>query len=86
MQFDTTLTQFSKNETNEIVFKNEYLSVQQKYVNHYEIFTDGSKQDKNILALTGIPVTADPFSTQHRACNSAKLQHHQLFNHIDSND
>ena len=32
IQFDTTLTQFSKNETNEIMFKNEYLSVQEKYV------------------------------------------------------
>ena len=32
------------------MYKNEYLSVQQKYVNHYEIFTDGSKQGAKVAA------------------------------------
>ena len=78
MRFDTTLTKFPKNETNEIVFKKEYLSMKENYVNHYEIFTDGSKQDAKVSAACFIPSDpSNPLSTRLRDDSSifnAELQ------------
>ena len=78
IHFDTSLTQFSKDQTNAIIFKKEFLSVQQKYTNCYEMFTDGSKQDAKVSAACFLPNDPNhPLSTRLRDDSSvfnAELQ------------
>ena len=61
-----------------MVFKNEFLSMKEKYTNHYEIFTDGSKQDAKVSAACFIPNEPNnPLSTRLRGDSSifnAELQ------------
>ena len=55
VNFDTSLTEFDKGSTNALVFQKEFSNVKEKYNDHYEIYTDGSKQDHRAAAAFYLP-------------------------------
>ncbi|RUS68672.1 hypothetical protein EGW08_023566 [Elysia chlorotica] len=50
VKFDTSLTEFEKGNTNALVLQKEFLNLKEQYNEHYEIYTDGSKQDHKVAA------------------------------------
>ncbi|RUS84523.1 hypothetical protein EGW08_007692 [Elysia chlorotica] len=55
VKFDTSLTEFEKGNTNALVLQKEFLNLKEQYNEHYEIYTDGSKQDHKVAAAFFLP-------------------------------
>ena len=57
IKLDLSLTSFTKNETNELTFRNEFKRVEEKYSgnNFCPFYTDGSKRDEKVAAASFCP-------------------------------
>ena len=55
LNFDTSLAEFGKKTTNNVILEKEFLHIKQKYKNCYEIYTDGSKQEERVGAAAFFP-------------------------------
>ena len=54
-KFDFSLTKFPKEQTNPLIYKQEYLNLTEKYSDSIHLFTDGSKEDERVSAAVHCP-------------------------------
>ena len=59
MNFDFSLSKLKKDNTNQLIFQKEFLEMREKYSHCFEIYTDGSKQNKNVGAAAYFPKTPE---------------------------
>ena len=59
IEVDLTLDKFKKDETNNLVYQQEFLDLKEKYRNFQEIYTDGSKKEEKTGAAIYCPSDPD---------------------------
>ena len=59
ISIDLSLDKFKKDETNNMVYQQEFLDLKEKYGNFQEIYTDGSKQEEKTGAAVYCPRNPD---------------------------
>ncbi len=59
VEIDLSLTKFKKEETNDLVYQQEFLDLKEKYSNFQEIYTDGSKHEEKTGAAVYCPRDPD---------------------------
>ena len=59
LNFDFSLCKLKKDDTNPLIFQQEFLAMREKYSKCFEIYTDGSKQDKKVGAAAFFPKAPD---------------------------
>ena len=59
IMFDTSLLCFKKDQTRETVFRKEYQQLRERHNSYFEAYTDGSKCEQKVAAVTFYPEDPD---------------------------